>query len=98
MKRNADDDVIVLNLRDWHDSRAGARLLDSWTAHASPLEHWFLATADCRAAERAAGRRECEAETWTAHLAVCSNCAAEVARVEVVAFAAELAAWREAVA
>lgn len=98
MSRNEADDVIVLDLRDWHDRRAEPLLLDSWTAHASPLEHWFLATADCRAAERAAGRRECEVETWTAHLTVCSNCAAEVSRVEVIAFAAELAAWREAAA
>jgi len=91
------DDVIVLPLRDWHDAREPLPL-DSWTAHGSPLEHWHLVTGNCRSAERAAVRTECEVEAWTAHLTACANCAAEVARVEVVAFAAELAAWREAVA
>lgn len=91
------DDVIVLDLRRWRGKPFDRAPFDSWTAHASPLEHWYLATSRCRDADRSApDRAECQVAEWDAHLLICPNCASQVARVELDEFAADLPDWREA--
>ena len=73
MTREYADQWFTIDLRPKRRRRQVDAPLDSWTAHASPLEHYQLVTADCRALADAM-RDECRVAEWEHHLTICPNC------------------------
>lgn len=73
MKKEYADQWFILDLRPKRKRHRVDAPMDSWTAHASPLEHYQMVTADCRALVEALCD-ECRSAEWEQHLTVCPNC------------------------
>jgi len=78
MSSTEQDDGFVLDLTDYRPRRRRRLEMeppaDSWTANASPLEHYSMATWQCHNPADPETERTCREAAWADHLRACWFC------------------------